>query len=148
MVCREGGWEAIFAANFTLAPHIKDELRNGEQHAPHIEDELQNEEQHAPHIEDEPWNWEQHAPHIKEEPQNEEQHTPHIEDEPWNVEQHAPHYEDEIAGLQKRPFLAGFWLFWMQFFLHATHLYGQTVYILQKNCLQMSFPGSKHFNTP
>ena len=80
MVCREGGWEAIFAADFMLAPHIEDELRNGEQHAPHIEDE----------------------------PQNEEQHAPHIEDEPWNGEQHAPHYEDEIAGPQKRPFLEGF----------------------------------------
>ena len=113
MVCREGGWEAIFAADFTLAPHIEDELRNGEQHAPHIEDE----------------------------PQNEEQHAPHIEDEPWNGEQHAPDYEDEIAGLQKRPFLAGFFYFFgRNFFLQAAHLYGQTVYILQKNCLQMSFP--------
>ena len=27
----------------------------------------------------------------------------------------APHFEDEIAGLQKRPFLAGFGLFWTQF---------------------------------
>ena len=27
----------------------------------------------------------------------------------------APHFEDEIAGLQKRPFLAGFELFWTHF---------------------------------
>ena len=27
----------------------------------------------------------------------------------------APHFEDEIAGLQKRPFLAGFGLFWTHF---------------------------------
>ena len=27
----------------------------------------------------------------------------------------APHFEDEIAGRQKRPFLAGFGLFWTQF---------------------------------
>ena len=124
MVYREGGWEAIFAADFTLAPHIEDELRNGEQHAPHIEDE----------------------------PQNEEQHAPHIEDEPWNGEQHAPHYKDEIAGLPKRPFLAGFLLIWTQFFFHATHLYGQTVYILQKKSSPDVFSqpqgGSKYFTTP
>ena len=28
----------------------------------------------------------------------------------------APHFEDEIAGLQKQPFLACFWLFLAQFF--------------------------------
>ena len=28
----------------------------------------------------------------------------------------APHFKDEIAGLQKRPFLAGFLVFWTQFF--------------------------------
>ena len=63
MVCSEVGWEASFAADFTLALHIEYELWYGEQHAPHIEDEPQNEEQYAPHIEDEPWNGEQHAPH-------------------------------------------------------------------------------------
>ena len=51
----------------------------------------------------------------------------------------APHFEDEIAGLQKWPFLAGFGLFWT----HVTNLYGQTMYILQKNRLQMSFPGRR-----
>ena len=36
-----------------------------------------------------------------------------------------------------------FYFFGRNFFLQAAHLYGQTVYILQKNCLQMSFPGCR-----
>ena len=54
----------------------------------------------------------------------------------------APHFKDEIAGLQKWLFLAGFDLFWCSFFI-VTHIYGQTIHILQKNCPQMSFPGRK-----
>ena len=54
----------------------------------------------------------------------------------------APHFKDEIAGLQKWLFLAGFDLFWCSFFI-VTHIYGQTMYILQKNCPQTSFPGGK-----
>ena len=45
----------------------------------------------------------------------------------------APHFKDEIAGLQKWLFLAGFDLFWCSFFI-VTHIYGQTMYILRKNC--------------
>ena len=54
----------------------------------------------------------------------------------------APHFKDEIAGLQKWLFLAGFDLFWCSFFI-VTHIYGQTKYILQNNCPQMSFPGCR-----
>ena len=43
---------------------------------------------------------------------------------------------------QKWLFLAGFDLFWCSFFI-VTHIHGQTMYILQKNCPQTSFPGSK-----
>ena len=35
-----------------------------------------------------------------------------------------------------------FWPFLVQFFI-VTHIYGQTMYILQKNCPQTSFPGGK-----
>ena len=52
----------------------------------------------------------------------------------------APHFKDEIAGLQKWP--AGFGLFWCSFFV-VSHIYGKTMYVLQKNCPQMSFPGCR-----
>ena len=43
----------------------------------------------------------------------------------------APHFKDEIASRQKWPFLAGFDLFGAVFFI-VTHIYGQTMHILQK----------------
>ena len=52
----------------------------------------------------------------------------------------APHFKDEIASLHKWPFLACFWPFLEQFFFVMTHIYGQTKYILQKNCPHISFP--------
>jgi len=55
----------------------------------------------------------------------------------------APHFKDEIASLQKWPFLAGFLPFLGQFFFIMTHKYGQTKYILQKKCPQMSFSGCR-----
>ena len=54
----------------------------------------------------------------------------------------APHFKDEIASLHKCPFLAGFGLFWCSFFV-VSHIYGKTMYVLQKNCPQMSFPGCR-----
>ena len=54
----------------------------------------------------------------------------------------APHYEDEIAGLQKCRFLQFFTFFCAVFFI-VTHIYWQTMYILQKNCPQMSYPGRR-----
>ena len=54
----------------------------------------------------------------------------------------APHFKDEIAGLQKWLFLAGFDLLQCSFFI-VTHIYGQTMYILQKKWPQTSFPGGK-----
>ena len=54
----------------------------------------------------------------------------------------APHFKDEIASRQKWPFLAGFDLFGAVFVI-VTHIYWQTMYNLQKNCPQMSFPGRR-----
>ena len=36
-----------------------------------------------------------------------------------------------LPACKKRPFLECFWLFWRSF-LQVTHIYGQTMYILQK----------------
>ena len=62
----------------------------------------------------------------------------------------APHFKDEIAGLQKWLFLAGFDLFWCSFFI-VTHIYGQTMYILQKNVPRCHFLAAgrpQTFHTP
>ena len=58
----------------------------------------------------------------------------------------APHFKDEIANLQKWLFLAGFDLFWCSFFI-VTHIYRQTMYILQNDCSQMSFLAARRLQT-
>ena len=58
----------------------------------------------------------------------------------------AAQFEDGIAGLQKWPFLAFFPPFLAPFFI-VTHIYGQIMHMLQKDCLQMSFLGREHIQT-
>ena len=50
---------------------------------------------------------------VSEKYEDQSQRNPYV-----TLSKFAPHFEDEIAGLQrlqKRPFLAGFGLFWMHF---------------------------------
>ena len=55
----------------------------------------------------------------------------------------APHFKDEIASLQKRPFLAGFDLFWSISCLLGLIIMGKRSTFCKKNCPQMSFPGCR-----
>ena len=47
---------------------------------------------------------------VREKYEDQSQRNPYV-----TLSRLAPHFEDEIAGLQKRPFLAGFELFWTHF---------------------------------
>ena len=58
----------------------------------------------------------------------------------------APHFKDEIAGLQKWSFQQVVTFFGAVFFI-VTHIYRQTMYILQNDCSQMSFLAARRLQT-